>query len=381
MLISTEVELTWTNNRKIYEPKGYKYTKQGNKFKVKIEDLALNSHVEIEVRCDYCGKQYSKPYSQFNRREYKKIINKDACEDCRLIKTSESNIIVHGVAVHNQCKNPFDKVKNEFALRGYDLLPYDNIITNKTKLNYVCRTHPNEIRTIVYKDFKNNQGCKECGIEKQRLSITTPIEKITSDFSLRGYKVIGEFYYNNRRYIKYICLNHISNGEQKIDYASFNQGHGCKYCFYDKVKGENHPSWKGGITPLHSHLRTRILQWKKDSINYCNNKCVITGESSSTVHHIFGFDLILAELINELSLNDVDFNNILTNNISLTRLKLIEDKCLELHYKHGLGVCLSESIHKLFHSLYGYGHNTPEQFEEFKQRYNNGEFDLLLSAK
>ena len=38
--------------------------------------------------------------------------------------------------------------------------------------------------------------------------------------------------------------------------------------------------------------------------------------------------------------------------------------------KYGLGICLTNEIHKMFHFEYGYGDNTPEQFKECCKKHN-----------
>jgi hypothetical protein len=121
-------------------------------------------------------------------------------------------------------------------------------------------------------------------------------------------------------------------------------------------------------------LRRKLTQWKNDSLLNSDYKCVITGGNFDDIHHLYGFDLILQSVIIETSL---DIRSEISN-YSENELILLENKCLEIHYRYPLGVCLREDVHKLFHDLYGYGNNTPEQFEEFKQRYWNGEFKEVI---
>lgn len=55
MLLSKVVKLKWnTKNRKYYESIGYIFTKYGDEFDVKVEDLTPSSKAVVEVECDFC---------------------------------------------------------------------------------------------------------------------------------------------------------------------------------------------------------------------------------------------------------------------------------------------------------------------------------------
>lgn len=141
---------------------------------------------------------------------------------------------------------------------------------------------------------------------------------------------------------------------------------------------ELNPNYKGGITSLFSEMRRNITQWKIDSTKQCGFLCIFTGERFNHIHHLYSFNKIAQQTLNELGLISV------YEDISLytkEELKVIIDKCLEIHYRFPLGVCLTEDIHSIFHAEYGRYDNTPEQFYEFRDRYFNFEFDYLLNEK
>ena len=112
----------------------------------------------------------------------------------------------------------------------------------------------------------------------------------------------------------------------------------------ENLIGENSPNWNPNLTQ-EDRERDRTItgynNFTKQVFERDNYTCQISGKNGGILnaHHLNGY--------NWDKEHRLDINNAIT---------------------------LSEEIHKLFHKIYGYGNNTKEQFEEFKQRYYNSEF-------
>jgi len=127
MLISKTVKTKWNGStKKYYIGKGYIYTKMGDAFEVKIEDLLPNSEVIIDVICDYCLDEGLEThmfplYKDYNIRKNKSVIKKDCCKLCISKKSKESNLINFGVESTNSLQSTQDKkVKTNMERYGVD---------------------------------------------------------------------------------------------------------------------------------------------------------------------------------------------------------------------------------------------------------------------
>jgi hypothetical protein len=126
-------------NKQHYESNGYIFTKYGDSFEVKTNDLSKgNSKINIEVLCDYCKKAtVSKPYNDYIRNKEKDIIKKDCCEKCRPLKVKESNLLVYGVESTNQLDDVIKK-REETCLIKYG---GKNCMSDKTIRQKVEKTN------------------------------------------------------------------------------------------------------------------------------------------------------------------------------------------------------------------------------------------------
>lgn len=327
-MVSKFVEIALVNNIQYYENLGYKIpryydnnnrlkVKRGTKILVNVKDIPLNSHALIEIKCDYCNTSYYITIKEYNNSN-KNIINKDCCKKCIGKKNVESNLLKYGVCATSQIPE----------------------VVNQMKLKY------DDIKLV---------------------------------FESRNCILISKEYNNCSEELEYICNNHQDKGIQKISWNQFNRGFGCKYCGYEKISGKNSPHWKGGISELTNYIRGKIFKWKFDSFKANEFKCLLTGLKSQNlvIHHLYSFTKILEESLEMLS---IPFKSKI-NNYTQIELELIENKCLELHYQKGLGVPILSQLHSLFHSQVGKLIIDNGEFEEFKKRYYNFEFDSVLDDK
>ena len=119
---------------------------------------------------------------------------------------------------------------------------------------------------------------------------------------------------------------------------------------------------------LTKFLRGQISQWKKESAQKCDYKCVLTGSKDFAIHHIVSFNIIIKNFISEhdLILKD-NFEDYTTND-----LNEISNLFLKYHNKHPLGVCIEKNLHMKFHQMYG-DINNEEQWNRFVDKFNKGE--------
>jgi hypothetical protein len=304
-----------------------------------LEDIYINAHTKMKYICNIHN-------DKIQEIDFKQLYHKgQGCRDCS-----------------SKRKLNIEIINNEFRQRGFTLLT-ETYKNTQQKLEYICPSHPNEIQSITYSNFYSGHGCKFCALEYKASKRRMDFDIVKEYFLNNDYILLENKYINNQTPMKFICKKH-PNEIQTVNYGDIKQGHGCKHCGYkkmsQKVSGSNHHNWKGNKA-LTLFLRENLKQWKKDSMETCGYRCVITGFYFDVIHHLVPFHKIIEEVLFETNIPLYEK----IEQYSDEQLKLLKEKCIELHYRYPLGVCLTKEMHVEFHSTYG-NNCTPEDFEEFK---------------
>lgn len=345
------------------------------------ENNKMNTHSKLEIKCK-CGKTFPKSFDIFKTK------NQRQCKECGKKKLSEVNKgkklseeIRNKISEANKDKKLSEETRNKMsdAHKGKKL-PEET----RNKMSDVHKTQYEEIKAFI--EGPEGNGCKLLTTKEEYEN-----NKINSHSKLKikckcgniFQKCFHNFKSHNQRQCKECGKNKISethkdkkcSEEHKQKISEANKGKKLSEEHKQKIseanKGEKHPGWKGGITSINIHLREYIKPWKKYSMKYSDYKSVISEKPFNHIHHVNKNFSEILELTFEIA--NIEIKETIEEYTS-EELEKLEKICLMLHYFFGPGVCLTEEEHKLFHSLYGKHDNTKEQFEEFKHRFQNGEF-------
>lgn len=319
-----------------------------------ISEEYVDNKTPLKIRCK-CGNIFERNYSHIIGR------NSFYCADC-----SHKEI-------GNRCRTSLDEVKERINSLGCEYVGgeyknRDSKLLIKCSCGNICEK---TLRMIM-----NGQNrCQECG-RKKLIQLKTKYgesraKEILSEY---GYTMIGN-YTNATTKVKCLCKR---NHECDIILSQFLIHHsGCAKCAAINNSGENHHNYKGGVTKIDKIIREKLNPWKRD-IRKTYKCCPLSGESglNSVVHHLLSFASIFELSVKELNIDIALFDTI--NDVESSDLfNSLVKKIIE---KHTLisGILISTKIHKQFHSEYGYGNNTPEQFNEFLIKHYSKTLDDIL---
>ena len=180
--------------------------------------------------------------------------------------------------------------------------------------------------------------CKICGVE----FINDKKNSIYCSRECRGL--------NDRKRIKYKCDYCGKECSMKKSHYENRKYRFCSVeCMGEWRKGkfcrENSPRWNPNKTDEERVTKREYqeyYEWHDCVFKRDNYTCIISGERNNIVaHHLYSY--------NKYKKLRTDINN---------------------------GVTISEDLHKEFHSKYGYGNNTLEQFKEFYKEKTGKDFKI-----
>lgn len=150
----------------------------------------------------------------------------------------------------------------------------------------------------------------------------------------------------------------------------------CGCLFTETMSSDKNPMWKGGICSIREYLGAKVEYWFSNAKQQANYTCQLTGKKGCILHthHLYAFGLIIQDAHTK---NNIPIHSQI-GEYTQDELQILTDYVKWWHKDNSNAVVLCKEAHNLFHKIYGAGGNTPEQYMEFKQRYDDGEFKEIL---
>lgn len=256
MLVENQyVKVKWNAaTRKWYEQKGYFFTKTGDEFLVRVEDLSKGNKQKVEVICDYCGETIYVAYKDYVNYKDEKY----SCKKCRQTKTSQSNLLKRQDHLYNGAKKFCDKM-------GYTILTKKEEIMNSNSIvEYLCPKH-GVCKTKVY-TLLLEHGCKMCQYENNSKNNRNTIKDIIKLGEELNIKILNPEDYDGYYTINLKCACNKCGETYITSYQLLKSGKCilCPKC----AKSESH-----GETKIRLYLKGKSIEFNQQKrFNDCRTK-------------------------------------------------------------------------------------------------------------
>lgn len=231
-------------------------------------------------------------------------------------------------------KNPYTLYNINIWIKNnteYELIS-DKYVNASSKLKLKCKKHGDF--EISWSKLFQGEGCQKCVNNKMYTleEIKNMVECINKNI-----EIISKEY--NGMFSKVLCKCKIDNFEWKVTpHNILSNNNGCPECKKEKFRGENNHRYNLNLTKEERELKRYYCgkdnydNWRKSVFKRDNYicQCCKKDTHNNVSHHLDGYNW-----------------------------------CKEKRMDVDNGITLCEECHKEFHSIYGYGDNTKEQFEEW----------------
>lgn len=278
-------------------------------------------------------------------------VKRDKCSMAKYT-TEEDNIIIHMVQDGRHISEIHDK------------LPWRTILSLKSRIQKIC-----EPRRFKWTDAENKMLIN--------LYSNIAIDELIDYFPnrTRDAIIIHANKLGLKAYVEHKEYSEYENNFIRDNYLNMSDEDIGKALNRSRQSVKNHRNEMGihrvqkyniNYESASVYVRRHIQEWKKESMQNCGFRCVVTGGRFDEIHHLVSLNIILEAVYKRL---DLDFETFNVNAITEEERRKFLDEVKIEQSKYPLGVCLRKDIHAEFHNYYGYGNNTEKQFYEFVEKY------------
>lgn len=306
---------------------------------------------KLDCLCDYCGKPFARKVSEVENK------HRHYCSvECRnkdmYWSDDDTQILInnYGIMSYEDMINMFSTPKTIDEIRrraGYIGITVSRVWSQE------------DIDILI-----DNYSTKPIQYVMELLPHKT-LSSIRGQAKTQGLK---SFYYLSRLYTPeeetYLIDNYLEKSNDELgEYLNREPSAIGQHLW---IMGLKRPYAVDNYTNLADYIRSRLYMWKNEIKEKNNYTCALTGSRRNIiVHHIYGFNLLLSEVINNLNFPVYDDLTKYTQE----QLDGLTEEFFDLQEYYGQYVCITEDVHKHFHSIYGYGNNTQEQWDTFVSTY------------